>query len=72
VFGNFAGTVGSLSSFLTLTQDGFSEAGSWVIVMMMCFGAFGGVMSKMNTFEPLSKFILKISKNVRQLMSWLL
>ncbi len=70
ILGSFAGTVESLSSFLGLVENGFSEAGSWVIVMMMWFGAFGGIMSKMNAFEPLSKFILKISRNVRQLMFW--
>lgn len=70
LLGTFAGTVEGLTAFLQLTKDGFSEAGSWVIVMMMWFGAFGGIMSKMNAFEPLSKFILKISTNVRQLMFW--
>jgi len=70
VFGSFAGTVESLSAFLGLVEGGFSEAGSWVIVMMMWVGAFGGIMSKMNAFAPLSNFILKISGNVRQLMFW--
>ncbi|MDU4891275.1 MAG: Na+/H+ antiporter NhaC family protein [Clostridium sp.] len=70
IFGSFAGTISGLGAFLSLTEDGFSEAGSWVIVMMMWFGAFGGIMSRMNAFEPLSNFVLKISKNVRQLMFW--
>ncbi|MEG1254561.1 Na+/H+ antiporter NhaC family protein [Clostridium sp.] len=70
IFGSFAGTVESLSAFLGLVEGGFSEAGSWVIVMMMWVGAFGGIMSKMNAFAPLSNFILKISGNVRQLMFW--
>ena len=70
IFGSFAGTVESLSTFMQLVQDGFGEAGSWVIVMMMWVGAFGGVMAKMDAFAPLSALILKISKNVRQLMFW--
>ncbi|MEG0132800.1 MAG: Na+/H+ antiporter NhaC family protein [Clostridium sp.] len=70
ILGSFAGTVPGLSSFILLVEDGFSEAGSWVIVMMMWFGAFSGIMSKMNAFEPLSNFVLKISNNVRQLMFW--
>ncbi|MGE5676670.1 MAG: Na+/H+ antiporter NhaC family protein [Pseudomonadota bacterium] len=68
VFGLFAGTVESLESFMGLVQAGFESAGSWSIVMMLWIGAFGGIMSSMNAFEPLSRFILKIVKNVRQFM----
>ena len=70
IFGSFAGTVESLSSFLGLVEGGFSEAGSWVIVMMMWVGAFGGIMAKMDAFAPISSLVLKISGNVRQLMFW--
>lgn len=70
IFGTFAGTVESLPSFLKLMESGFSEAGSWVIVMMMWVGAFGGVMAKMDAFAPLSNLVRKISRNVRQLMFW--
>lgn len=70
LFGTFAGTVESLPSFLKLMESGFSEAGSWVIVMMMWVGAFGGVMAKMNAFAPLSNLVRIISRNVRQLMFW--
>ena len=38
--------------------------------MMMWVGAFGGIMAKMDAFAPLSALVLKISKNVRQLMFW--
>jgi len=34
----------------------------------MWIGAFGGIMSKMRAFEPLSILILKIVRNVKQLM----
>lgn len=68
IFGLFAGTVESLESFLALVQGGFESAGSWSVVMMLWIGAFGGIMSSINAFEPLSNFILKISNNVRQLM----
>ncbi len=68
ILGMFAGTVASVPAFLDLMYVGFSDAGSWVIVMMMWFGAFGGIMSKMNAFEPLSNLVLKLSRNVRQLM----
>ncbi len=36
--------------------------------MMMWVAAFGGIMGKMKAFEPLSRLIVKISHNVRQLM----
>lgn len=70
IFGTFAGTVESLSSFLALMESGFADAGSWVIVMMMWVGAFGGIMAKMDAFAPLSNLVRIISKNVRQLMFW--
>ena len=70
VLGRFAGTVESLDSFIELVYGGFEGAGSWVIIMMMWVGAFGGIMNKMKAFEPLSKLVSRISKNVRQLMFW--
>lgn len=68
IFGLFTGTVTSISAFLDSILTGFSDAGSWVIVMMMWVGAFGGIMGKINAFAPLSNLISKISRNVRQLM----
>lgn len=68
VLGLLAGTVESTSAFLDLIYAGFEGAGSWVIVMMMWVGAFGGVMNKMNAFKPLSDLISKLARNVRQLM----
>ncbi|TJX64054.1 Na+/H+ antiporter NhaC family protein [Soehngenia saccharolytica] len=68
IFGLFTGTVTSISAFLDSILTGFSDAGSWVIVMMMWVGAFGGIMGKINAFSPLSNLIAKISRNVRQLM----
>ncbi len=71
VLGRFAGTVTGIKPFLEdIVFVGFEGAGSWVIVMMMWVGAFGGIMSKIKAFEPLSKLVLKISRNVRQLMFW--
>ena len=70
VLGIPAGTVESIPAFLELLTTGFADAGSWVIVMMMWVGAFGGIMGMMKAFEPLSKFVAKISNNVRQLMFW--
>lgn len=71
IFGKIAGTVGNTTSFLNdLIMKGFSGAGSWVIVMMMWVSAFGGIMKLMDAFKPLSKLLIKISQNVRQLMFW--
>ncbi len=36
--------------------------------MMMWVGAFGGVMSKMKAFEPLSNLVMYLARNVKQLM----
>lgn len=68
ILGMVAGTVENTHAFLDLMYTGFADAGSWVIVMMMWVGAFGGIMSKMNAFEPLSKLVVKLVRNVRQLM----
>ena len=70
IFGLFAGTVTNLKEFLDLVQGGFAEAGGWVIVMMMWIAAFGGIMAKMKAFDPLSKLVVFLSRNVRQLMFW--
>lgn len=69
ILGYFAGTVESLSSYVDLCTAGFADAGSWVVVMMMWVAAFGGVMGKMNAFEPLSKLVLMLSRKVRHLMT---
>ena len=58
-----------LQGYLNMCMAGFADAGSWVVVMMMWVAAFGGIMGKMKAFEPLSNFIILISRNVRQLMT---
>ena len=68
VFGWYAGTVTSVSGFLELVQSGFSAAGNWTIVMMLWVGAFGGVMRKMNAFDPIAEAILKVVTKVRHLL----
>ena len=40
------------------------------MIMMLWVSVFGGIMNSMNTFDPLAKFFVKISKNVQQLMGW--
>ncbi len=68
--GALAGTVNLVSWLNDLVKGGFSGAGEWVIVMMMWVSAFGGVMNAMNAFAPLSRLVVKISRNVHQLMGW--
>ena len=71
ILGFFAGTVTSTTAFLEdLVFVGFEGAGAWVVVMMMWVSAFGGIMKMMDAFKPLSTLLIKISKNVRQLMFW--
>jgi len=67
-FGTFAGTIGGFKEFIGLIEGGFADAGSWVIIMMMWVAAFGGIMKKIDAFKPLSILVVKISRNVRQLM----
>lgn len=68
IFGYMAGTVTSVTKFFELVQSSFADAGSWVIVMMLWIGAFGGVMAKMDAFEAISRIVLKCARSVRQLM----
>lgn len=68
VFGIFAGTVESAMVFLDLILGGFADAGSWAVQVMMWVSAFGGVMANIHAFEPLSRLIVKLARNVRQLL----
>lgn len=68
VFGFAAGTVTSLSAFGERVYAGFSDAGGWSIAMMLWVGAFGGVMRKMNAFDPIAAAVLRCVSKVRQLM----
>lgn len=70
ICGLIAGTVDFNTWLSEILYTGFSGAGSWVIVMMIWVSAFGGIMNAMNAFAPLAKLVVKISKNVRQLMGW--
>lgn len=60
----------ALKSWLDILFSGFSDAGSWVIVMMLWISAFGGIMNSMNAFDPLARLVVRLSKNVQQLMCW--
>ncbi len=68
IFGYIAGTVTDLSKFLEMIQSSFADAGSWVVVMMLWIGAFGGVMGRMDAFGAIAKFVLKCVHSVKQLM----
>ncbi len=70
ICGIFAGTADFSTWLNNLLYTGFSDAGSWVIVMMIWVSAFGGIMNSMNAFAPLAKLVVKISRNVSQLMGW--
>jgi len=70
ICGLFAGTTNFSAWLNDLLLIGFGDAGSWVIVMMIWVSAFGGIMNSMNAFAPLAHFVVKISKNVSQLLGW--
>lgn len=69
LLGVMAQTIESFASYVEMVKQGFSDAGNWVIVMMMWVAAFGGIMGKINAFEPLSRLIMCISGKVRHLMT---
>jgi len=70
VLGSIAGTC-TLDQWLNdLVTAGMSSSGGSNVIMMMWVSMFGGIMNSMDAFEPLAKLVVKISKNVNQLMSW--
>ncbi|MBQ3764976.1 MAG: Na+/H+ antiporter NhaC family protein [Synergistaceae bacterium] len=68
ICGYFAGTVKDIAKFLEMIQSSFADAGSWVVVMMLWIGAFGGIMRRMNAFDAIASLVMKCVRNVRQLM----
>ena len=68
--GWMAGTTNLTHWLNDLLLVGFGDAGSWVIVMMAWVAAFGGLMNAMSAFEPLSRLMVKGSKNIHHLMGW--
>ena len=70
IFGMIAGTTTPMVWLNDLLLIGFGDAGSWTVVMMLWVSAFGGIMNSMNAFDPLAKLVVRISRNVHQLMGW--
>lgn len=70
LLGLLAGTM-TLDAWLhDLLLKSFGDAGSWSVVMMMWVAAFGGIMNAMNAFDPLARLVVRLSRNVQQLMGW--
>lgn len=67
-FGFLNGTYHSPMDVIDLIQAGFADAGSWAVAMLFWAMAFGAVMREMNAYDPLARFFLRISRNVRQLL----
>ena len=70
IFGFLAGTVMSLEEVLGFIQGGLESAGSWAVIMLFWAMGFGGIMRRMNAFQPIAEFFLRTSKRVRHLVTW--
>ncbi|MBR0150426.1 MAG: Na+/H+ antiporter NhaC family protein [Synergistaceae bacterium] len=68
ICGYFAGTVTDLMKFIEMVQSSFADAGSWVIVMMLWIGAFGGIMRRMDAFGAIAALVMSCVHSVKQLM----
>ncbi len=68
ICGSITGTISSFGVFLDHILSGFSDAGSWIIVIGLWIVAFGGIMQGMKAFDPIAHFMARISKSVKQLM----
>ena len=70
ILGACAGTT-HLNVWLNeMLYKGFSDAGGWVIVMMIWVSAFGGIMNAMNAFDPISRGVARLSRNPHSLLGW--
>ncbi len=70
ILGACAGTT-HLNVWLNeMLYKGFSDAGGWVIVMMIWVSAFGGIMNAMNAFDPLSRGVARLSRSPHGLLGW--
>ncbi len=78
LLGTLAGTVHFADWFAPMKlaeqagpiYTGFSDAGSWVVAMMLWVSVFGGIMNAMDAFAPLKRLVVKLSRNVHHLMGW--
>ena len=70
VMGLLLGYVDSLSTIMDLVYGGFSDAGAWPVVLMLWVMAMGAVMRSMDAFSIIGKLIIRLSRNVRTLISW--
>lgn len=70
VFGMFAGTIDIPTFVFTILPEGFASAGSFSVALIMWIAAFSGIVRKMDAFDPLGKFIVKHSHNVRGMLTW--
>lgn len=68
LMGFFTGAYKSAFDIIDLITGGFGNAGSWAVIMLFWAMAFGAVMRLMNAYDPLARWFLRISKNVRQLL----
>lgn len=69
IFGAIAGTVTSAKVAMDMVYTGFSDAGSWCVIMLFWAMGFGGIMRRMNAFQPISIFFVRISRRVRHLIT---
>ena len=62
-----AGTVQATMEVCDAVLDGFSDAGSWGVIMLFWAMGFGALMRKIDAFHPLVVFFTAICKKVRHL-----
>ena len=70
IMGLLLGYVDSVQTIMDLVYGGFADAGAWPVVLMLWVMAMGAVMRSMNAFDVIGKLIVKLSGNVRMLVSW--
>lgn len=70
IFGMIANTC-TLSQLVNdILPNGFADAGSFSVALILWITAFSGIVASMDAFAPLGRLVVKCSKNVRHLMTW--
>ena len=70
LFGMMAGTCTITELVHDILPNGFADAGSFSVALILWITAFSGIIASMNAFAPIGKFVLKHSKKVSHLMTW--
>lgn len=69
IIGFISGNLTYMGEVVDLVIGGIGDAGSWTVPVILLVSALGGIMNRMNAFEVIANFFVRISKKVRHLIT---